>query len=81
MAIISENIMFKMRDKIINHLLSLPQSFYSKTPIGKLVTRTTNDVQATSELFVDVIIYATKDIISIIGIIIIMLIFILYFFI
>ncbi|HAV91896.1 TPA: ABC transporter ATP-binding protein [candidate division WOR-3 bacterium] len=73
LAIVSENIMYDMRDKMMKHLMSLSMDFFHKNPIGRLVTRATNDIAALRELFTDVFIYSAKDIITIIGVIIIML--------
>lgn len=72
LAIVSENIMYDMRDKLIKHISSLSMDFFNKNPIGRLVTRATNDVAALRELFTDVFIYSAKDILTILGILIVM---------
>jgi len=72
LAIVSENIMYDMRNKMMKHLMSLSMDFFHKNPIGRLVTRATNDIAALRELFTDVFIYSAKDILTIIGVIIIM---------
>ncbi|MDD3802856.1 MAG: ABC transporter ATP-binding protein [bacterium] len=72
LAIVSENIMYDMRDRMMKHLMSLSMDFFHKNPLGRLVTRATNDIAALRELFTDVFIYSAKDILTIIGVIIIM---------
>jgi len=72
LATVSEKIMYDMRDKMIKHLMSLSMDFYNKNPLGRLVTRATNDIAALRELFTDVFIYSAKDILTIIGVVIVM---------
>ncbi len=72
MALVSENIMYDIRSGVMKSLLNLSMNYYRKNPIGRLVTRSTNDVDALRELLTDVFIYSAKDIIVIIGIFIIM---------
>ncbi|MEO0281939.1 MAG: ABC transporter ATP-binding protein [candidate division WOR-3 bacterium] len=73
LSVVSEKIMYDMREDILKHMLNLSIDFFNKNPIGKLVTRATNDVAALRELFTDVFVYSAKDILTIIGIIIMML--------
>lgn len=72
LSVVSEKIMYDMRENILKHMLNLSNDFFNKNPIGKLVTRATNDVAALRELFTDVFVYSAKDILTIIGIIIMM---------
>ncbi|MEJ5307938.1 MAG: ABC transporter ATP-binding protein [candidate division WOR-3 bacterium] len=73
LSVVSEKIMYDMREDILKHMLNLSIDFFNKNPIGKLVTRATNDVAALRELFTDVFVYSAKDILTIIGIIVMML--------
>uniref|UniRef100_A0A7C3J5R2 ABC transporter ATP-binding protein n=1 Tax=candidate division WOR-3 bacterium TaxID=2052148 RepID=A0A7C3J5R2_UNCW3 len=72
LSVVSEKIMFDMREDILKHMLNLSMDFFNRNPIGKLVTRATNDVAALRELFTDVFVYSAKDILTIIGIIVMM---------
>jgi ATP-binding cassette subfamily B protein len=65
--------MHDLRLKIFSHLQSLSLSFFNRNPIGRLVTRATNDVQNMHELFTSVIAFVFKDIILIIGITVVLL--------
>ncbi len=72
MALVSENIMYDIRSGVIKSLLSLSMNYFRKNPIGRLVTRATNDVDALRELLTDVFVYSAKDVLVIIGVFIIM---------
>jgi len=72
MAVVSEKVMYDLRSGLVKHLLSLSLHFFNQNPIGRLVTRVTNDVDALREMFTDVLVYSVKDFIMIIGIIIVM---------
>ncbi|MEW8956409.1 ABC transporter ATP-binding protein [Clostridium sp.] len=69
-----QKIIYNIRQKLFVHLENLNLSFFDKTPVGKLVTRITNDVQTLNEMYTGVLIYLLKDIFMLIGIIIAMFI-------
>jgi len=71
MAVVSEKVMYDLRSKLTRHVSSLSLNFFNNNPIGRLVTRLTNDVDALRELFTDVLVYSAKDIITIIGILVV----------
>lgn len=73
--VMGEEILYTIRNKIYKYTQDANISFHDKTPAGKLFVRITNDVEDISALFKDVITTFFKDIISIIGIIIIMIYF------
>ena len=68
-----ERIMHDFRVRLFSHLLSLSMNFYTKNPVGRLVTRTTNDVQNMNELFNSVLAFVFKDVILLTGIAAVML--------
>lgn len=61
--------MFDVRRHIFSHLQRLPLSFFDRTPIGRLMTRNTNDVDALNELFTDGIVVVFSDIFTLIAIV------------
>jgi ATP-binding cassette subfamily B multidrug efflux pump len=63
-----QNIMHRMRQHLFSHMLGLHLAFFNKNPIGKLVTRLTNDIQNMHEMFTSVIVTLFNDCISIVGI-------------
>ncbi|MFC1591747.1 ABC transporter ATP-binding protein [Thermodesulfobacteriota bacterium] len=64
----SQNIMHAIRLAIFNHLQSRSMSFFTGNPIGRLVTRATNDVQNLHELFNALFANILRDILIILGI-------------
>ncbi|WP_129724407.1 ABC transporter ATP-binding protein [Xylanivirga thermophila] len=67
-----QRIIYDMRNQIFSHLLNLSLSFYDKNPVGKLVTRITNDTETLNEMYTGVLVNMFKDIFMLIGIIVIM---------
>ncbi len=68
-----QKIIFNMREEIFNHIQSLSISYFDKNPIGRLVTRVTNDTETLNEMYSSVLVNLVKDILMILGIMIIML--------
>jgi ATP-binding cassette, subfamily B, multidrug efflux pump len=48
---VGQKTMYDMRKQIFGHLQALPMSFYDRSPVGRLVTRVTTDVDALNDLF------------------------------
>ena len=71
--IIGQKVIFKLRGDVFSHIQSLSLAFFNNNPVGKLVTRTTNDMTNISDLFTDVLVTLFKDMILILGTIVIML--------
>lgn len=68
-----QKIIFNIREEVFNHIQSLNVSFYDKNPIGKLVTRVTNDTETLNEMYTSVLVNLFKDIFMLLGITIIMI--------
>ena len=66
-------IMHDLRMKLYTHVQNLAIEFFTRNPVGRLVTRLTNDVQNMHELFTSVISLVFKDIFLLVGIASIML--------
>ncbi|GAB6117329.1 ABC transporter ATP-binding protein [Thermoanaerobacter brockii subsp. lactiethylicus] len=67
-----QKIIFNLRQQIFEHLQSLSLSFFDKNPVGRLVTRVTNDTDTLNEMYTSVIANLFNDIFIIFGIIIVM---------
>ncbi len=67
-----QKIMHDMRSHTLSHILSLPQQYFDQNPVGRITTRVTNDVNAINEMYTSVLIHFIKDIIIIIGTLVIM---------
>lgn len=69
----AQSIMKNLRGSVFKTIQLLPLSYLDKTSSGNLITRATNDVEALSEMYTDVIISLFQDIFLLIGIIYAML--------
>ena len=67
-----QEIIFKMREEVFTHIHSLSLSFFNNTPVGKLVTRVSNDTEAVNELFSTILVKLFKNIVKIIGFAVVM---------
>ncbi len=70
---VSQKLVYDMRAHLFDHLLKLPLSFYDKNPVGRLVTRVTNDMKNISDMYTDVLINLLNDVLLLIGTLVIML--------
>ncbi len=68
-----QSIIYDIRETLFKHLSKMSISFYGKHPIGRLVTRITHDVEALNQLYSQVIVNLIKEILILLGIILIML--------
>ncbi len=48
---IGQNVILDLRKKIFKHIISLKMSFFDKTPIGTLVTRSVSDIETIADIF------------------------------
>jgi ATP-binding cassette subfamily B multidrug efflux pump len=69
----SLKIVSSMRHEVFRHLQCLSLSFFDKNPIGRLVTRVTNDMDALNEMYTAVLVNLFKDVFLLVGIIVVML--------
>lgn len=63
-----QRIMHDLRVKLFDHIQSLAVAFFNHNPVGRQVTRVTNDVQNMQELFTSVIAFVFKDLFLLAGI-------------
>jgi ATP-binding cassette, subfamily B, multidrug efflux pump len=68
-----QKVMFDLRSQIFRHLQRMHVAFYDKTPVGRLVTRVTTDVDALNEMFTSGVVSIFEDFFVLIGILGIML--------
>jgi ATP-binding cassette subfamily B multidrug efflux pump len=61
--VIGQRGMNDLRIRVHRHLLSLAASFFDRTPVGRLMTRLTSDIEALSEMFASGIVSLLGDII------------------
>jgi len=58
---VGQKTMYDMRKAIFGRLQALPMSFYDKSPVGRLVTRVTTDVDALNDLFASGVVAMIND--------------------
>ena len=68
-----QTIIYTMRKDVFAHLYTLSIDFFNHEPVGKLVTRVTNDTEAVNELFTSVLIKVFRNSVMIIGYAVVML--------
>ncbi|SDX25793.1 ABC transporter ATP-binding protein [Tepidimicrobium xylanilyticum] len=69
----SQKIIFNIRQEIFSHIQSLSISYFDKNPVGRLVTRVTNDTENLNEMYTGVLVNLFKDIFILVGIMLIMI--------
>lgn len=69
----SNRIIMTIRHQLFAHLQGMSQSFYDRQPVGRLVTRVTNDTETLHEMYTSVLVNLFKDVFLLIGIVVIML--------
>ena len=47
---VGQHAIFDLRSKVFRHIQKLPLSFFDRTPVGRVITRTTNDVEALNDV-------------------------------
>ncbi|NNG65849.1 ABC transporter ATP-binding protein [Caldanaerobacter subterraneus] len=67
-----QKIIFNLRQQIFEHLQKLSLSFFDRNPVGRLVTRVTNDTDTLNEMYTSVITNLFNDVFIIAGIVIAM---------
>ncbi len=59
---LGQKTLYDLRTQLFQHIQKLALRFFDRTPIGRIVTRATNDVEALSELFSSGIVMVFSDI-------------------
>lgn len=73
LAVTGQAIIARIRQDVFAHLQKLSLSFFDANPVGRLVTRATNDVEALNEMYTSVLVNLFKDVFFIAGAMIAML--------
>jgi ATP-binding cassette, subfamily B, multidrug efflux pump len=70
---VGQETMYDLRKEIFEHLQRLPMSFFDRTPVGRLVTRATTDVDALNDLFATGVVAMLNDFVLLFGLAIVLL--------
>lgn len=69
-----QRIILTVRRELYAHIQSLSSRYFDLTPVGKLVTRVTNDVDALDEMYSGILVRLFRNIVKIIGLAAVMLV-------
>lgn len=67
-----QRIIYSLRQELFSHIQRLPLKVFDTTPVGKLVTRVTNDTETLNDMYTNVLVTLLKDIAMLAGIIVIL---------
>ncbi len=73
LATVGQKIIYNLRNDIFSHMMKLHIGFYNDNPIGRLVTRVTNDCETVNEMFTSVIVNILKSFFVLAGVMVMML--------
>ena len=68
----SQKIVYSMREELYNHIQRMSLSFFDKNPVGRLVTRVSNDMDNINEMFTNVVVSSVKDFLLLGGTVVVM---------
>lgn len=69
-----QNVIYNIREEVFDHINKLSLRFFDITPVGKIVTRATNDVEALHEMYANILVRLIKNAVTIIGLAVVMLV-------
>jgi ATP-binding cassette subfamily B multidrug efflux pump len=72
MAYVGQRAMYEMRMQIFRHLQRKEIAYFDKNPVGRLMTRLTNDVEVLNELFTSGAVAIFLDVFTLIGIMVVL---------
>jgi ATP-binding cassette subfamily B protein len=72
LSVLGQRIMYDLRSALFSHMQRLSLSFFDHNPVGRLMTRITNDVDALNDLFTSGSVALLTDLLTLLGIIVIL---------
>jgi ATP-binding cassette subfamily B protein len=69
---VGQHVMRDLRTRLFAHLQRLPLSYVDRRPVGRLMTRVTNDVDVLNELFTSGLVSIVGDLFALVGIVVAM---------
>ncbi len=73
-AVAGQRAMYDLRVELFRHLQYLPLSFYDRNPVGRLMTRITNDIDALIDLVSRGVVSIFGDVFILVGVMVVMLV-------
>ncbi len=71
-GVLGQRVMHDLRRELFAHLQRLPVTFFDRNPVGRLVTRVTNDVESLNELFASGVVAGIGDLFTLVAITVLM---------
>lgn len=71
---LGQRVMHDLRRQLFAHLQRLPVTYFDRNPVGRLVTRVTNDVESLNELFTSGVVAGLGDLFTLLAITVLMLV-------
>jgi ATP-binding cassette subfamily B protein len=72
MQVIGQNVMFDLRNQIFSHLQHQSLSHFDRNPVGRLISRLTNDVDALNEFIGTSVVTVVGDVVILLGVVVVM---------
>lgn len=73
-GVLGQRVMHDLRRQLFAHLQRLPVTYFDRNPVGRLVTRVTNDVESLNELFTSGVVAGLGDLFTLVAITVLMLV-------
>ena len=67
-----QKIVYTLRMELMAHVQSLSMRFFDTTPVGRIVTRITNDTEAINDLYSNIIVRLFRNVIKVVGLMVVM---------
>lgn len=68
-GMIGQRVMYDLRRDLFAHLQKLPLRYFDRTPLGRIMTRTTNDIDALNEFFSEGVVSVFMDFFTLLAIV------------
>ena len=73
-ALLGQRVMRDLRQELFEHVQRLSIAFYDRTPVGRLVTRVTSDIESLNELFTAGVVAGLGDLFTLLAIAVMMIV-------
>ncbi len=72
LATIGQNALMHLRQELFEHILKQDSRYFNNTPVGKIVSRMSNDIEALTELLSTSIVLVAANMVTLFGIVVVM---------
>ncbi len=72
MQVIGQNVMFDLRKQIFSHLQYQSLAYFDRNPVGRLISRLTNDVDALNEFIGSGVVTVVGDLVILVGVVVVL---------